>query len=359
MIDLAALTKQLVEIPSPTKDEKAVCDFIENWIKEEVPGVPYSRTRNSLIVCPPQEAGKPVIGLFGHIDTVPADPDQPLGFKDGRLYGCGSSDMKSGDAVMMALLKDYEKLNANLVAVFYDGEEGPDEGNGMKDLMPSLPHIDFAIVLEPTNNAIMAGCMGGMHAIVTFEGERAHSARPWQGKNAIFRSLPVLTKLRDLPRRETVVSGLTFYEVMSPTMASTRNAANIIPDNFEINVNIRFAPNRTDAEALDELKRLVGDLASIRVRDISVPGKVCVSHPLMQEWIDKCSLKVEPKQAWTDLARLTANGIPAVNFGPGDPDRCHQAVEWMELANLEECYKLLTVLLTDICAKVTNIAPEI
>ncbi len=350
MIDLVSLTQKLVQIPSQTKNEKEVCDFIESWVRTELPGIPLSRSRNNLIVCPPQRGDRPVIGLFGHIDTVPADPDQPLGvIKDGKLYGCGASDMKSGVAVMMGLLKEYEKFNADLVAVFYDGEEGPDVGNGMRGLMPTLPPMDFALVLEPTNNAIMAGCMGGLHAIVTVEGKRAHSARPWQGQNAIFRSLPLLAKLRDLPRREVNISGLTFYEVMSPTMASTSNAANVIPDKFEINVNARFAPNRSESDVVAELTKLVGDLATIRVRDVSVPGQVCVSHPLMQGWIERCSLQVEPKQAWTDLARLTANGIPAVNFGPGDPDRCHQAIEWMEIANLEKCYNLLSIFLTEIC----------
>lgn len=349
MIDLVDLTNKLVEISSPTTKEEKVCDFIASWIREELPGVPFSRTRNSLLVCPPQQGDRPVIGLFGHIDTVPASPTQPLGVKDGKLYGCGSSDMKSGVAVMMGLLKDYTRFNADLVAVFYDGEEGPDEGNALRIMMDTLPHMDFAIVLEPTNNAIMAGCMGGMHAIVSVEGKRAHSARQWQGQNAIYRSLPILAKLRDLPRKEVTISGLKFYEVMSATMASTQNAANVIPDNFEINVNIRYAPNHTDAEMLAELNNLVGDLAAVRVRDVAVPGEVCVGHPLMQAWIDKCSLKVEPKQAWTDLARLTSHGIPAVNFGPGDPDRCHQALEWTEVANLEKCHKLLSVFLTDIC----------
>lgn len=349
MLDLIALTQKLVSIPSPTGSEKEICDYIEGWLRSELPGVPFSRTKNSLIVCPFHEEGRPTIGLFGHIDTVPASETQPQKIEDGKLYGCGSSDMKSGDAVIMALLKDYEKLNANLVAVFYAGEEGPDEGNALRTMVETLPPMDFAVVLEPTNNNIMAGCMGGMHAIVTFEGKRAHSARPWQGQNAIYRSLSFLAKLRDLPRREVNVSGLTFYEVLSPTMASTKNAANVIPDAFDINVNIRYAPNHTDAEMLEYLNKLVGETAKVRVRDVAIPGKVCIGHPLMQNWIDRCELKVEPKQAWTDLARLTAHGIPAVNFGPGDPDRCHQALEWMEADNLQKCYKLLLTFLTEVC----------
>ena len=354
MIDLLELTQKLVSIPSPTGQEREICDFIEGWIRQELPGVPFSRSRQNLIVCPPQQGGRPVIGLFGHIDTVPPDPQQPLGVRDGRLYGCGSSDMKSGVALMMALLKEYAQLNADLVAVFYEGEEGPDIGNGLRELMDSLPPMDFALVLEPTDNAIMAGCMGGLHATVTFEGKRAHSARPWQGQNAIFRSLPVLAKLRDLPRREVKVHGLTFYEVMSPTMAYTQNAANVVPDKFIININARYAPNRTEAEVAAEINKLVGDLAKVEIRDVAPPGQVCVSHPLMQSWIERCSLQVLPKQAWTDLARLTSHGIPAVNFGPGHTDCCHQADDWTDIAALNEGYKLLKIFLTEICQPQTE-----
>ena len=353
MIDLLALTQKLVEIPSPTKQEKEVADFIETWLRSNLPGVPFSRTRNNIMVCPPQQEGRPVIGLFGHIDTVPADPNQPVGVKEDKLYGCGTSDMKSGDAVMLGLLTEYSQLGANVVAVFYDCEEGPDVDNGLHTVMPLRPHLDFALVMEPTNNNIMAGCMGGLHAVVTVDGKRAHSAKPWQGQNAIFRALPLLAKLRDMPRREVNVSGLTFYEVMSPTMARTQNAANVEPDHFELNINSRYAPNRTDADALAELNKLVGDVAKIRVRDVAPPGEVCISHPFIQSWIDRCALKVEPKQAWTDLARLTAHGIPTVNFGPGNPDRCHQADEWMEIKNLKECYDLLKVFFNEVCPSVT------
>lgn len=350
-MNLSEQTFKLVSIPSVTTNEGSLCDYLEKWLHTNLPGVPYSRHRNSLIVYPPQDSERPVIGLFGHVDTVPCDPNQPLEIRDGRIYGCGSSDMKGGLALILKALQEYEKHACNLVAVFYDREEGPDQDNGLRDIMEYIPPLDFALVLEPTNNSISAGCMGGVHARVIFEGRRAHSARPWQGQNAIYRALPVLAKLRDRPRCERIVSGLTFYDVMTVTMANTKNAANVVPDRFELNVNIRFAPGRTDKDALAELTDMVGDLASIEVRDVSAPGEVCIGHRLIQAWIEECALKVEPKQAWTDLARLTAQGIPAVNYGPGDPSRAHQAVEWIEEAALVEGYRLLSIFLDRICAK--------
>ena len=349
MSNLLQQTLELVQIPSQTGFEEAICNYLEQWCKNELPGVPFVRQRNSLMVYPPQIEGRLTIGLIGHIDTVPSDPNQPLEIQKNRLYGCGSSDMKGGIALMMEATKEWEKLPCNLVGVFYDREEGPDQDNGMRSLIDKLPPMDFALVLEPTNNCIEAGCMGGVHATVTFEGKRAHSAHPWQGQNAIYRALPVLAKLRDRPRQEVTVDGLTFYEVITATMAHTENAANVVPDKFIVNVNMRFAPGHTDITAVNELTNIVGDLASIEIRDVCEAGKVCISNPLIQKWIDKCGLSVEPKQAWTDLARLTAKGIDAVNFGPGDPSRAHQAVEWIEEEALEKGRELLFTFLNDIC----------
>ena len=349
-MDLLQQTLELVQIPSHTGHEEAICNYLERWCCDKLPAVPYVRRRNSLIVYPPQTDGRPTIGLVGHIDTVPCDPNQPLEIQKDRLYGCGASDMKGGIALMMEAMEAWEELPCNLVGIFYDREEGPDQENGMKLIIDEVPPMDFALVLEPTNNCLEAGCMGGLHATVTFEGKRAHSAHPWQGQNAIYRSLPVLAKLRDRPRHEVNVAGLTFYEVMTATMARTENAPNVVPDRFIVNVNIRYAPGRTEKEALEDLVALVGDLATVDVRDSCIPGAVCTDHPLIQKWIEKCSLTVAPKQAWTDLARLTEHGIPAVNFGPGDPARAHQAVEWIDGAALQKGHDILFTFLNEICA---------
>lgn len=352
-MNLAQLTYDLVSIPSVTKQEAKICDYVEKWVRTTLPGVACSRHGNSLIVYPPQTGDKPVIGLFGHLDTVPQSDTQPVEIRDGKIYGCGASDMKGGLALMMAALERYESHACDLVAVFYDREEGPYEDNGLRELMDGMPPMDFALVLEPTNNVICGGCMGGMHVKVTFAGKRAHSARPWQGQNAIYRALPFLTKLRDRPRREQTVEGLTFYEVMTATMAHTANTGNLVPDKFEVNVNIRFCPENTDKAALADLANFVGDSATMEVTDVCASGKVCITDPIIQDWIDTCSLKVEPKQAWTDLARLTSEGIHCVNFGPGNPARAHQALEWIDESALNEGMRLLNIFLDQVCARYT------
>ncbi len=345
--DLARRTLELVSIPSPTGQEGALCDYLERWAQGL--GTPLRRCGQNLLLAPPPRGDRPVIGLVGHLDTVPADPDQPLGAEGGRIHGCGASDMKAGLALMMAALEERDRHNCDLVVVFYAGEEGPDQGNGLREVMDLLPPMDLAVILEPTDNHIEAGCLGGLHARVVVEGRRAHSARPWQGQNAIYRALPLLERLRDQPRREKVVEGLTYYEVMSVTTAHTSNAANVVPDRFELNVNVRFAPGRSEDEAVEELRRLVGDLARVEVTDSCGAGSVCLDHPLVREWVRLRNLQIRPKQAFTDLARLTARGIPAINFGPGDPARAHQAVEWVEVSALREGQRLLTSLLRDVC----------
>ncbi len=346
-MDLARKTFELVSIPSPTGNEQALCDHVQGWAHDL--GLPVRRLGQNLVLAPPPRKDRPVLGLFGHLDTVPPGPEQPLKVEEGRIYGCGASDMKAGLALMMAAVEERDRQECDLVVVFYAGEEGPDQGNGLREVLDLLPDLDLAVILEPTDNRVEAGCLGGIHARVVVEGRRAHSARPWQGQNAIYRALPLIERLRDRPRRKRVVEGLEFFEVMSATMAHTSNAANVVPDRFELNVNVRFAPGRTERDALLELQEVVGDLGRVELTDSSPSGAVCLEHPLLQEWIDLRRLEVRPKQAFTDLARLTARGIPAINFGPGDPARAHQAVEWVEESALREGHRLLSSLLREVC----------
>lgn len=256
--------------------------------------------------------------------------------------------MKGGLAVMLELLARAEELSRNLIVVFYDKEEGPAVDNGLEPLFASghIPTMDLGVCLEPTDNRIQAGCVGGLHATVTFKGRRAHSARPWQGENAIYRAIGTLERLRDFGRREVQVGPLTFYEVMNATMASTANSRNVIPDAFMLNVNYRFAPGKALDVAAQELRDLVGGEAEVIIIDEAPSGEVCLDHPLLSDWrrIQEEAgdpLETEAKQAWTDVARLTARGIPAVNFGPGETAQAHQANESVPVAYLEAGYAAL------------------
>lgn len=344
--DLAATTLALCAIPSVTGDEAAICDHVAAWAASALSDCEARRIGQSLLVVPPVREGRPRVGLFGHLDTVLPSADQPLGIRDGRLYGCGASDMKAGLAVMMTMLERRHAYDADLVAVFYDREEGPMNESGLPAVLSHLPPIDLAVMLEPTANRLQLGCVGSLHARLRFHGRRAHSARPWQGDNALYKALPVLARLAERSPREVMVDGLPFHEVMTPTMAVTRNSRNVVPELFEVNLNFRFAPGREVVDAVRELRALVGDAAEVEIVDVAPSGTVSRSHPLVTRWISRASLACESKQAWTDVARLTAIGVAAVNMGPGDPAQAHQAGEHVDVAALDEGLRVLETLVS-------------
>jgi succinyl-diaminopimelate desuccinylase len=346
---LAETTLALCSIASVTGDERAIADELERRLRA-LPGVRVRRVGESVIA---EKGSGPAIGLFGHSDTVLPASDQPLCIEDGRVFGCGASDMKGGLAVMLALLADAE-LQASLRCVFYDREEGPASESGLLPLLEGDHAVDrdlkLALCLEPTDNRVEAGCVGGLHARVSFRGRRAHSARPWQGDNAIYGSIALLTALRDRPRRTVEIDGLTFYEVMSATMGNTQNSRNVVPDLFSLNVNFRYAPGRSDADAIAELRELVAantkDEVELEIIDIAPAGAVRLDEPTLRAWIDRRKLPIAAKQAWTDVARLCARGLAAVNFGPGATAEAHQARESIAISALAEHYEALRELLS-------------
>jgi succinyl-diaminopimelate desuccinylase len=355
---LAEATLNLCRISSVTGDESRIAEHIEARCRSL--GVFTERLDNTVLARGPSRPGRPCVALFGHTDTVPPASGQPIGIDGGRVYGCGASDMKGGLAVMLALLEDAqrhpERHDADLRCVFYDKEEGPAPDSGMVQLCAPgrLANVDLAVCLEPTDGIIHAGCMGGLHAQVTALGRRAHSARPWQGENALYAALPLLHKLRDTPRREVRVDGLSFYEVFVPTRAETYNSRNIVPERFTLNINYRFAPGKSLARARGELFEFIESAGAgggpetkyrIEIVDESPAGAVCLSEPRFSAWQQALGLKVAAKQAWTDVARLTELGISAVNFGPGDTAEAHQANESCSVAALVAAYHALSRLL--------------
>jgi succinyl-diaminopimelate desuccinylase len=346
--ELAELTLQLCKIPSETRFEKEIADWVERRCRELAPDADIHRIGNS-VVCDPRrargrEAGLPVVGLVGHLDTVKCAVNQRFEVADDRVYGCGATDMKAGVAVMLKLLERWQEWDAaEPIWIFYDQEEGPYELNGLEPVLESgvLPEMELAFVLEPTDGTVQYGCMGGLNATVTVPGRRSHSARPWQGENALFRAVPLLERLAAWQRREVAFGELTFYEVIVPTQANTSNSKNVVPDALVMNVNVRFAPGRTVDDAFGELRELVGEDAHAEIVDASPAGEVFLDHPLLEPWREREGLARSPKQAWTDVARLTAHGIPAVNFGPGETSQAHQADEWASIASLEQAYGAL------------------
>lgn len=343
-MDLAATTLELCALPSETGQEGAIADHVVRVATDLAGAAAVVRQGHCVVVTPSVPGDAPRVGFFGHLDTVRVAADQPLELRDGKVYGCGASDMKSGLACMLKLLAEREQLHAlRPVFVFYDREEGPVAESTLPGLLDSgsIPPLELAVVLEPTDNVIQAGCMGGLHARVVVAGQRAHSARPWQGDNALYRAIPLLQRLRAFGRRAVTVGELTFYEVLTATTATTANSRNVVPDRLELNLNYRFAPGREPAEAIRELQAFVGELGEVTIEDVAPAGAVALEHPLVSRWRARHALRVEPKQAWTDVAQLTMRGIPAFNFGPGATALAHQARECVAVAALEAGYRLI------------------
>lgn len=332
-----------LERPSVTGDEKRLCDDLESRISAS-PGWEIERVSNNLAVRRSDpDPSRPRVVLAGHLDTVPEPEDGiEVRVEGDRVYGRGASDMKAGDAMMLALLEGlaWEESRFEPVFVFYEREEGPYDENGLEEVFTSIPWVldaELALVPEPTAGALEVGCVGTAQVEITFMGKGSHAARPWQGENALTKAAGFLAALHERPANEVVVDGLPFYEVLTPTLARGGRAKNIVPDSFWINVNHRFAPGRD----LEDVKRLFDGLldenASYEVVDFAPSGPVSLENPLLQELI-QTGLEVRPKQAWTDVARFSERGVAAANFGPGLPSQAHKEAEYAELPLLEECY---------------------
>lgn len=335
-----------LERPSVIGNEKQLCDDLEARIFA-TKGWKIERVSNNLSIRrqAPDPSRERVV-FAGHLDTVP-DPEGDIEVRTegGRVYGRGASDMKAGDAVMLALLEefDWSRSWAEPVFVFYEREEGPYPENGLEAVFAGSPWVldtDLALCLEPTAGAVEVGCVGTAQVEVTFRGKSSHSARPWQGENALTAAGEFLTALHGRPAEEVSVEGLPFYEVLTPTLARGGRAKNVVPDEFWVNVNYRFAPGR----GLDDVRRAFEELlpegASFEISDFAPSGPVHLSDPLLKRLITP-DTEVRPKQAWTDVARFAMHGITAANFGPGTPAQAHQENEYAELDLLEECYAKL------------------
>jgi succinyl-diaminopimelate desuccinylase len=336
-----------LERPSVTGEENLLCDDLEARISR-VSGWKIERVSNSLAVRrETPDASRERLVLAGHLDTVP-EPEGglPVRVEGERVYGRGASDMKAGDAVMLALLEDFpwEVSWAEPVFVFYEREEGPYAENGLEKVFAESPWVldaGLALVLEPTAGALEVGCVGTAQIEVTFRGHPAHSARPWQGENALTAAGGFLAGLHRRQVEEVTVEGLTFYEVLVPTMARGGRAKNVVPDVFWINVNYRFAPGKGLGDVRRVFEELLEGRADYEVADFAPSGPVELDNPLLQKLIET-GLEVRPKQAWTDVARFAERGVAAANFGPGLPSQAHQRAEFAELPLIERCYEHLS-----------------
>ncbi|MGC8480281.1 MAG: succinyl-diaminopimelate desuccinylase [Acidimicrobiales bacterium] len=350
---LAERCLDLVSIPSVSGNEAEIAHYLEGVIRSSAPeGVQTVRVGDNVVVRRPRD-GAPRLVIAGHIDTVPPDPTDTVGIEGGRLRGVGSTDMKGGVAVMSELAC-LPAVDVDLTFVFYVCEEVDLSRNGLRQVfaaVPSIAEADAAILMEPTQNFVEAGCQGTLRALVKLRGVRAHSARPWMGTNAIERLAPVLVALERFERREPVLGGVSFRESLSAIRVSGGIANNVVPDEVGIWLNYRFAPDLTVesgferlAEALREGNAIdpeVGD--TVELEDGSPAAWPGTESPLLQPLIAQVP-GVRAKLGWTDVAFFGERGIPAVNYGPGDPSLAHSAGEWLDLDELLPAYEALASL---------------
>jgi succinyl-diaminopimelate desuccinylase len=353
--DLAARLLELAGIRSVSREERALCDRIENRLRS-VAGVEVGRTGDNLIATLPELSGRPRLILCGHLDTVPENQNFPPRREADRIDGLGTTDLKSGLAVLLRLLDELsgavvaralERVDCDPAFVFYAREEIAFSESGLNEVerdWPKLKEAAFAVCVEPTANAVELGCNGTMHAELALLGKAAHAARPWLGSNAIHSALPLLSRVASRPERTWSPPGrpeIQYREVMSVTGVQGGKARNVVPDRCTFNVNFRFAPDRTPENARAEIRSLFQDAldagkAELFFRDVAPAGRV----PAGNRWCDRlvalAKNEVRAKQAWTDVGRFSEWKIDAVSCGPGFPEVAHQREEWASVAKMVE-----------------------
>ena len=344
MLDLAqsgaVLTAALVDVPSVSRDEARLADLVEAALRR-YPALVVERDGN--VVLARTELGRTQrLALAGHLDTVPIAGNMPSTRSDGRLAGCGTSDMKAGVAVQLRLahLVGSGALTprADLTWIFYDCEELDADSNGLGRIAGERPGAlaaDLAIVLEPTSGLVEGGCQGTLRAVITVPGVRAHSARSWLGENAIHAAAPVLARLAAYQARAVTVDGLTYREGLNAVGIAGGVAGNVIPDMCSVTVNFRFAPDRSEADAHAHVRGVFEEW-DLQIVDSAPGARPGLDSPLPRAFAAAVGGAPQPKYGWTDVARFATLGIPALNFGPGDPNLAHKPEEYVEVARIAD-----------------------
>jgi succinyl-diaminopimelate desuccinylase len=334
---LAARTLELVDIPSESRAEAAAAAHVADVLRSG--GADVLDLGDACLLARPAGT-RPRLLLAGHLDTVPEQGNLPGRADAEAVHGLGSSDMKAGLAVAIELVL----AGAPVAAVFFPREELPFIDTALTPLLERVPEVadhEVAVVMEPTDCTLQAGCLGNISARWTFTGVAGHSARPWLADNAIERAAAGIAALAAHPANPVTFDGLEFVEVASVTQIHGGVAGNVVPDHVECALNFRYAPGRMPEEGAARLAELCGGHGSIEIVGNAPSGTVHVAHPAVQRLIAAGTLAVEPKQAWTPVAELTAAGVPAINFGPGLPAQAHKRDEHVPIANLVRAYRVL------------------
>ena len=344
--DVVTLTESLCNIQSVSLNEAALADAIETELAK-LDHLEVVRDGNSLVARTNLGRDERIV-LAGHIDTVPLTSEPanlPVKRVNGKLWGRGTTDMKGGVAVQLKLAHDLVAPNRDVTFVFYEGEEIEDQYNGLGRIARTRPDLlegaAFAVLLEPTNGGIEGGCKGTLRVHVRTKGLAAHSARPWKGDNAIHRAADILNRLREYEPQTVNVDGLDYHEGLNAVNISGGIAGNVIPDACTVTVNYRFAPDKSADEALAYVT-VFFDGFDLECDDLAGGARPGLDRPAAKAFVEALDLPVVAKEGWTDVARFSAVGVPAVNFGPGDPNVAHMDDEWCPEDQIVDALEALT-----------------
>ena len=350
MVDLLQECARLVDIPSVSHDEKEITDLIEAELRA-VPWLTVDRVEHNVVARTSLGRAQRVI-LAGHTDTVPPNGNEKARIEGDTLWGIGAADMKSGVTVLLELARTMAEPPIDVTYIFYECEEVASEFSGLLKLESARPELlegDAAVLAEPTGARIEAGCQGTLRIAVTLAGERAHTARPWMGRNAIHRLGAVLDRVAAYEERRPLLNGCEFREALQAVKVEGGVAGNVVPDRATVILNHRFAPDRTVDEAIAHVRDVAGGLEdgdAFDVLDIALPAPPALDHPLLADLVTRVDSPPMAKLGWTDASFFANRGVPATNFGPGDPNLAHNANERVERVELERVHDALRALLS-------------
>lgn len=344
--DVGELTADLVDIESVSGDEKVLADAVEQALSA-YPHLQVARDGNAVVAWTELGRAERVV-VAGHLDTVPIADNVPSRLEGDLLHGCGTSDMKSGVAVALHLAATVPAPVRDVTWVFYDLEEVEAVRNGLGRLARTHPDWlagDFAVLMEPSDAVVEGGCQGTLRVAVTTTGTRAHSGRSWLGENAIHAAAPVLAILADYEPRRPVVDGLQYREGLNAVGITGGVAGNVVPDSCTVTVNYRFAPDRSEEQALAHVREVFAGY-DVEVTDSSPGARPGLDKPAASAFVAAVGGEPRAKYGWTDVARFAALGVPAVNYGPGDPNLAHKRDEHVSLSMIRRCEERMRAWLT-------------
>lgn len=349
--DVIDLARQLIDIPSVSGQEGPIADAVEEALTD-AGHLTVTRVGNTLIARTDRGAPRRVL-IGGHLDTVPAHGNDRASLHGDRLYGLGSVDMKSNVAIALRAAAEVTEPVVDVTYAFYECEEVEAERNGLARtlrIQPELLECDVAILMEPSNGTVEAGCQGTLRADVLITGVRAHSARAWQGRNAIHGAHALLAALDRHDAQQPEVDGLRYREGLNAVGIRGGVAGNVVPDECLVTINYRFAPHRTEDEAREYVETFVARAgltdAQVTIVDSAPGARPGLDDPLVSSFVAAMGAVPQPKFGWTDVARFAVLGVPALNFGAGDPSLAHHAEESVSVDQVREVEKRLRTWLT-------------